>query len=360
MALAAVVWAAPAAAQTPAPANPPPRAQAQPPAQPPDFRALYAETPSVKAVDRALLYLRSTQEADGSWVSGIGKSTGIVSLAAMAFLSRGHQPGRGKYGDTLDRALAWVAQQSREGLIIRDTSHGPMYCHGMSTLFLGEALGMAGEERRGLETLAKVHQNAVNVILRSQNVPKDALAQGGWRYNANSSDSDISVSGWMVLALRAAQGIGLAVPKKNIDQAVAYIKRCAHPLGGFGYQPGGDPNLARTGTGVLALQLAGDFNSPEALRGGEYIRKNTLDWQGPFFFYSVYYCSQAMYQLGGSFWEDWRKRVEPILLAHQNSDGGWPVPPNETHEYQAGPAYTTAMAVLALSVEFRYLPIYQR
>lgn len=325
-----------------------------------NFRELYAETPVSRAVDRALEYLRSSQEPDGSWTSGIGKSTGIVSLVAMAFMARGHVPGRGKYGDALDRAIAWVIQQSREGLIVRDTSHGPMYCHGMAALMLGEALGMVNEERKGFENLARAHQNAVNVILRAQNVSKEPSAAGGWRYNPGSNDSDISVSGWMILALRGAQGIGLSVPHRNIDQAVAYIKRCSHPLGGFGYQPGGDPNLARTGTGVLCLQLSGDFNSPEALRGGDYIRKNPLRWQGPFFFYSVYYCSQGMYQLGGAHWQDWRERAEAILLEHQSEGGSWPAPPNETHEHQAGPAYTTSMAVLALSVDFRYLPIYQR
>ena len=121
-----------------------------------------------------------------------------------------------------------------------------------------------------------------------------------------------------------------------------------------------DPNLARTGTGVLALQICGDFNSPEALRGGDFIRRTPLEWKGPFFYYSVYYCAQGMYQLGGAWWEDWRGRAEEILLEHQNADGSWPVPPNETHELNAGPAYTTAMAVLALSVDFKYLPIYQR
>ncbi len=329
-------------------------------ARTPDFRALYAETPASKAVDRALAYLRSTQQADGSWISGIGKSTGIVSIATMAFLSRGHVPGRGRYGDLLDRSIAWVVQQSREGLIVRDTSHGPMYCHGISTLMLGEALGMVDEDRKGLENVARVHQNAVNVILRAQSVAKEPSAAGGWRYNAGSTDSDISVSGWMVLALRGAREIGLTVPKRNIDQAVVYMKRCAHPLGGFGYQPGGNANLARTGTGVLALQICGDLQSPEAMRGGEFILKNELQWQGPFFFYTVYYCSQGMYQLGGNFWESWKAQCEPLLLLHQNSDGSWSPPPNETHEHQAGPAYCTAMAVLALSVEFKYLPIYQR
>jgi hypothetical protein len=324
------------------------------------FREAYAQTRLTRAVDRALEFLRASQDPDGSWVSGYGKSTGIVSLAAMAFMARGHVPGRGRYGETLDRTLSWVVQQARDGFIVRDTSHGPMYCHAIATLMLGEALGMADEERKGLESLARTHQSAVGLILRAQAVARDSFAAGGWRYNLNSNDSDISVSGWTLLALRAGQDAGMQVPKRSIDQAVAYIKRCAHPLGGFGYQPGGDPNLARTGTGVLALQICGDFNSPEALRGGDFIRRTPLEWKGPFFYYSVYYCAQGMYQLGGAWWEDWRGRAEDILLEHQNADGSWPVPPNETHELNAGPAYTTAMAVLALSVDFKYLPIFQR
>jgi hypothetical protein len=362
-ALAALLLSGPVLpAGEPPPAPPaagPPSATAggRPPEVP---RDLYAPTPVSRAVDRALEFLRGAQEADGSWVSGYGKSTGIASLAAMAFLARGHVPGRGKYGEVLDRTVAWVAAQGRDGFIVRDTSHGPMYCHAISTLFLGEVLGMADEERKGLESLGKVHAAGVAAILRAQAVTKDPIASGGWRYNLNSNDSDISVSGWTLLALRSGSEAGLPVPKRSIDAAVAYIRRCSHPLGGFGYQPGGDPNLARTGTGVLALQICGDFNSPDALRGGDSIRRTPLRWTGPFFYYAVYYCSQGMYQLGGAYWEEWRGKAEPLLLSHQNSDGSWPVPPNETHEENAGPAYRTAMAVLALSVDFRYLPIYQR
>ena len=51
---------------------------------------------------------------------------------------------------------------------------------------------------------------------------------------------------------------------------------------------------------------------------------------------------------------------ESLLLDHQNADGSWPPPPDETHERQAGPVYTTALAVLSLTVEYRFLPIYQR
>ena len=326
-----------------------------------DLRAALEPTPVTRAVDRGLQFLHRAQLADGSWLSSMGKNTGIIGLAAMAFLAAGHEPGRGPYGQTVDRAVAFLIEHQREGMIVTaDTSHGPMYEHGIATLLFGEVLGMVNEERPGFEKLPRVHRSAVNLILRAQNVPRDPVNLGGWRYTPSSNDADLSVTGWELLALRAAEDAGLSVPKKNIEQAVLYVKRCVHPSGGFGYMPGQEPNIARTGTGVLSLQICGDFRSQEALRGGDWLLKNSLEWKGPFFYYSVYYSTQAMFQLGGTYWERWRPESQGILLERQKEDGSWPAPPDETHEHQAGPTYTTAMAVLSLTVDYRYLPIYQR
>jgi len=326
-----------------------------------DFRELFARTPADLAVERGLDFLARGQLADGSWLSPMGKNTGIVSLAVMAFLAAGEEPGRGRHGAAIDRAVDFLLRHQRDGMIITtDTSHGPLYEHGIATLLLGEVLGMVNDEVAGREKLARVHRNAVNLILRAQNVPKDPSSTGGWRYSTTAIDSDLSVTGWQLLALRAAQDAGLAVPRRNIEEAVLYIKRCAHPSGGFGYMPGGEPNIARTGTGILALEICGEFRSQEAIRGGEWLLKNPLRWQGPFFYYSAYYSAQAMYQLGGDFWARWRPVSEKLLLAEQKPDGSWPAPPSETHENQAGFAYMTAMAILSLTVDYKFLPIYQR
>ena len=327
----------------------------------PDLRVLYEPTATTRAVDRGLEYLDRAQLEDGSWISPMGKNTGILGLAVMAFLAAGHEPGRGKHGRAIDRGIAFLLDHTKDGMVVTsDTSHGPMYEHGIATLLLGEVLGMIDEQREGHERITRVHRNAVNLILRAQNVPRDHTSTGGWRYTPSSNDADLSVTGWQLLALRAAQDAGLPVPKKNIDQAVLYVKRCATPTGDFSYMPGSKTSIALTGTGVLSLQICGDFRSPEALRGGDWLLAHPLEWKGPFFYYSAYYSSQAMYQLGGKHWEAWRPVIEGVLLQHQREDGSWPAPPNETHEHQAGPAYTTAMAVLSLTVEYRYLPIYQR
>ncbi len=350
--------------ETPKPPHdgpPTPRSDAAPAVVVGDLREIYADTPVTRAVDRGLEFLARSQLSDGSWLSsGYGKNTGIVSLAIMAFLARGHEPGRGPYGENIERAVAWVLRQGRGGMIIRDTSHGEMYSHGIASLMLGEVVGTIDPETPGVENIHRVHRTAINLILRAQNVPKDRWNLGGWRYTPSSEVSDISVSGWQLLALRAARDVALQVPDKNIRQAVLYITRCAHPSGGFSYQPGGDPNIGRTGTGILALEICGEHDSREARRGGDWLLRHPLQWKGPFFYYGAYYAAQGMYQLGGTYWKEWQASAEKLLLEKQASDGSWPSPPGATHEEQAGPVYATAMAILGLGVEFRYLPIYQR
>ena len=81
-------------------------------------------------------------------------------------------------------------------------------------------------------------------------------------------------------------------------------------------------------------------------------------FNGSHFYYGIYYTCQAMFQLGGKYWEEWYPPLEALILANQRPEGYWPV---ERGSGQAGgPVYSTAMSVLALSVKYRYLPIYQR
>src|SRR5689334_22372078 len=114
---------------------------------------------------------------------------------------------------------------------------------------LAEVVGMAPDSALAADCRAALAK-AVDLILKAQRVRKSRDHAGGWRYQPNSFDSDLSVTGWQVMALRAAKDAGCAVPAEPIDRAVAYVKRCAVPRsGGFAYQPGGGPNNPRTGTG---------------------------------------------------------------------------------------------------------------
>ena len=191
-------------------------------------------------------------------------------------------------------------------------------------------------------------------------MPKGANDAGGWRYQIDSRDSDISCTGWAVMALRSVRNNGATVPKETIDRAVAYILRCnKHEDGGFAYQPNGASGWGRTGTAVLCLELTGHHRERPALLGGEWILRHLPRGygQGEYFAYAMYYCSQATFQLGDDYWEKFGAQMYDLLLKAQNDNGSWPSGGGNEGE---SVYYPTAMAVLALSVPYRQLPIYQR
>lgn len=312
------------------------------------------------AIVRALEFLAREQRDSHAWVAdSIGESTAATSLSIMAFLAAGHVPGEGQYGERINNGITWVLDhQEPNGMIVHKRSHGPFYSHGISTLMLAEVVGMLDNEADAARC-RKSLERGVRLILDAQNVPKSARHTGGWRYLPSSPDSDLSVTGWQLLALRAARNVGCDVPADAIDRAVAFVKRCNDEAsGGFCYQPGGGPTPTRTGTGILALEICGEHHTPEALRGSEFLQDNELRIEDPYFYYGAYYCHVGLFQIGGDHWDKWRDDFTDKLLEYQQPDGSWLA--NLGSERSAGKVYCTTMAVLALAVEYQYLPIYQR
>jgi hypothetical protein len=305
----------------------------------------YEVTQAVKA---GLDYLARAQRDDGSWSGNYGQSPGVVGLCLLAFFAHGEVPGHGPYKDTIDKALKFLLESANKetGLISRQGSQ-PMYNHGFATLALAEAYGMSADPE-----IERALRKAVDLIVRTQN------KRGGWRYQPMPYDDDITVSGCQMVALRAADNAGISVPRKTIEKGAEYIESC-YAQGGFGYQPGGSPGIARTGIGVLVLSLTGKEDSDKVAKGADYIQSNFPRNPMSYFYYATYYCSQAMYQVGGSAWKEWDEKMTEQLLRIQVKGGAergsWPEAYSE-----AGRDYATAMALLALEVKWRYLPIYQR
>lgn len=324
-------------------------------AQPPAGRRQQID----QAIVRALDFLAQQQLASGAWSSDeIGPSPACTSLAIMAFLAAGHVPGEGPYAVQLERGIRWVVeQQGPDGLFLDQGTHGPMYTHGICSLMLAEVLGMTPQD--SAVPVRKALERAIELILIAQDVRKDQRNAGGWRYQPNSNDSDLSVTGWQLLALRAAKNVGCDIPAECIDRAVAYVKKCAVPGNeGFGYQPSVGTTPVRAGTGILCLEICGEHHSAEALGAANYLLRRPLISRDSFFYYGVYYCTVGMFQIGGKHWDVLRDHLEPLILSLQLPDGRWE--PQQNEENRAGMIYCTSMAVLALSVEYQYLPIYQR
>ena len=300
-----------------------------------------------KSVESGLKYLASTQTEDGSFGSTrYGKNVGISSLACLAFMADGHVPGRGKYGDVVEKGLKFVLDSASEtGLISADVSHGPMYGHGFATLFLGEIYGMTGD-KRVRETLVK----AVRLIVNSQN------DEGGWRYRPEPADADVSVTICQVMALRSAREAGLSVPKETIDRAVKYVRQCQNSDGGFKYMlSSGGSAFPRSAAGVAALYYAGVYQDDALQKGLEYVmlyRHQMNNYAVGHFYYGHYYAVQATYLAGGQYWKQWFPAIRRELLLRQDSEGKWA----DAH----GESYGTAMALIILQMPQRYLPIFQR
>ncbi len=318
------------------------------------------------AVDKGLEWLAKNQDrSSGMWATpdANGASVAITSLAVMAFMARGHTPGQGPYGENINKAIDYVlrSQLPNGVLCSRDMSNHTMYEHGIATVMLCEACGMLDDKRQE-QTRAAIAK-AVRVILTAQRVPKSAGNAGGWRYEPTANDSDISVTGWQLMALRGAANAGADIPAASIQAGIAYIKRRANSDGGFSYTGNdeGGSNPARTGTGVLALELLGQHGAKQSLGGGDYLLAHPPGSAAmENYFYSVYYCSQAAYQLGGKYWELLGPTIRDSLIHRQQRDGSWTLDSGQTVERAGGTAYATSMALLALAVPYRYLPIYQR
>ena len=314
-----------------------------------------------KAIERGLQFLVSKQRPDGSFHGDYGDSAAIPALAGMAFLSKGHLPGSEPYGETIDRCVDYVldCMDMRPNAPFKgymgEKGNGRMYAHSIATLFLSEVSGMVDRDRQARidETLP----HAVKVILDAQNRRKSHPSHlGGWRYTPDAGDSDLSCSGWALMALRSARLNGAVLPDDAIEKAVLYIKRAQRANdGAFGYQgDNGQHAETLTGAAILCLELCGRHLDPDALKGAQFVRKtyqrSLLGGGNPY--YGLYYTAQGLFQLGGEQWREFESWMYATYMKKQQPDGCW--------NGENGPVYCTSMAVLAFAVPYRMLPIYQR
>jgi len=337
----------------------------------------FSDAEMQRAVQKGLEFLRRVQTPDGCWRSDIGYKlmegyqitsdeiaqrkaggghVGVSSLALIAFLAGGHVPGRGPFGEVIERGVQYLllCVNPEDGYISQNGSR--MYSHAFATLCLAEIYGMTHQA-----DLREKLQHSVDLIVKCQN------KRGSWRYLPFAVKSDMSITVCQVQALRAARNVGLKVPRATIERAIEYIKDSAveegPDRGSFKYQPRTHTrsSFSLTAAGITALYGAGVYDDEDIEHGLNflgnrhvYFRNRYLTTSHYFYYYGHYYAVQAMFIAGGRYWRDYFPRVRKELLDEQRSDGSWP------NEVGPGSVFGTAVACIILQIPLRYLPIFQR
>lgn len=335
-----------------------------------------APDPVEAAVGRGVKFLLSMQKENGCFQDVRGRflvrqnNYPLTSLALMAMAAVGHQPtDESREGRSMRRGLDYLLQpDNKRGRLEYYGGDGSrMYGHGITTLCLSEFLGM-GVGKAQDEMIRQRCEKAVELILRAQRVPKGSRYQGGWRYTPTSGNADLSITVWQLMALRSAKNAGIDVPKKAINDAVAYVKRSyrsqrdgrGRPLdrsSGFGYTPGSRPTYSTTAAGLLSLQVCGEYKAAEVLGAAKYLENFPVSEDEDWFYYGTYYYAQGMQKHGGQQARKSREIVERLMLRLQSkSDGSWRGKRSEHHQ---GRVYSTTLALLSISVRYHFLPIYQ-
>lgn len=331
------------------------------------------------AVDGGLEWLAEQQIKEGpdagSWPAP-SHTVKATSIAGLAFLAHGHLPGDEQYGDVLKRAMDYVSDQMNpEGYVGGDADS--MYVHAYSSLFVLSYLGMSEEHERD-EKLAKWGRRSVELILEAQQVRKRPFEQGGWRYSPYADVSDILMTSWQLVVLKAANQCGYHVPSTAFDEALRYVdtgfweKEIEREEGenywvhGFVYRPGVSTRaeLGSTGAAIWVKSLLEKQKDERVGKAQSYLSGQSVSWGGEKYkgdyFVSLFYIVQGMFHGGGKDWHEFYADVQETLLEHQSGDGHWGFPPDDKkRSREAGPAWSTGMALLMLSLEEQYLPMFQ-
>ncbi len=346
---------------------------------------------TLPTVDRCLAWFKRHQSPNGQWDvdgyqmncdaqgrcepgsdhTGDDGDVACTAYAIYCFLGSGYDHRMAsRYKRTIGKGIEWLTSKQAA-----DGSFGRNYEHAIATMVLSEAYAMSNDPRLRVPT-----QKAVDVLLARQNPDPKGGYPMGWDYlGANPERNDSSVTGWCVMALKAAQSAGLNVgqgldggknwlehawqaanpdhqkldPYKGQssfpytwnakagtterDHLTAVGAMCAVFLG----HQRGDPMLETMCNRIMATDFPASVTYPT----------NTC---------LLYYNTMAIFQASKPTDERWRKwdaQVIPALIKAQRRDGcfdgSWDFAGTAFHGHETGRLLSTAYCCLSMEVYYR-------
>ncbi|MGA2501810.1 MAG: prenyltransferase/squalene oxidase repeat-containing protein, partial [Tepidisphaeraceae bacterium] len=324
------------------------------------------------AVKNSLHWIGDSQEPDGRWSpakSGAGRENredghdrkgagsqadaGLTGLAILTMAASGNTHQSGPYQEKVRRAMRFLLNgQAADGnLAGRAGLYEFMYSHGIATFALGELLAMTNDPN-----LREPVTRAVGYTIASQDP-----TTGGWRYTPGQA-GDTSQHGWQLLALKTANGAGIPIPERTWQGARRFLDTVSSGThrGLASYRAGQPPTRAMTAEALACRQFLGlTPESPTSREAGDYLLGEIPSGEMANLYY-WYYGTMAMYQLQGTYWQQWNENLRKTLLARQVKSGptagSWD--PNTRWDNYGGRIYSTALATLCLEAYYRFVPLH--
>jgi len=243
------------------------------------------------------------------------------------------------------------------------------YDHAIALMAVSEAYAITLDRR-----MKKMAEKGLKFGLDAQNPGL------GWKYEPKGGKNDTSVTGWMVLAMKAAKAGGLAVPKEAFVNARTWLDKVTAVNGRTGYETCGDPgsrlrNQAKkfdrqetmTAVGLICRIFTGQNKNDKVIKKGVDLLMSKLPTydtpnNNKVNYYYWYNGTYAMFQVGGKKWVTWNKAMKKALLETQIrggcSDGSWD--PVGEWSVVGGRTYATAINALTLEIYYRYAKVKEK
>lgn len=312
-----------------------------------------------KQVLQALRWIKTQQQQDGRF--GTGKfPVAITAFALLAFCGHCETVDSPEFGQNVKAAIEFLINvaEANKGYMMSSNDRNMSYEHGIAVYALGEAYSLNKNARKPFKRISPTLKNAVPIVIEGQ------TNGGGWLYSYGSNGTgDLSVAGWNIQALKAAEftGLkfsGLTTAKKK---AVRYLEAAEDPNGTDGFyryrvNDASKGKFSLTGVGTVCARMLGSPSKLEDKALDLIISRKPGGYNGANL-YAWYYHSQAAFQKQGKHWRDYNDAYQTIVAKAQQQDGSWPTGGGHAGSTGAdAQLYSTCLSTLMLEVYYRYLP----
>ncbi len=294
-----------------------------------------------------------------------------TAMALLAFQGAGKLPGnsRADFGREVSRGWRFLLkQQNGDGSFFqRGRDNHRFYTNAQCTIALCELLVMTKDEQ-----YREPATRAVNYLIQTQS------DLGGWKYYPGRG-SDLSVTGWVLMALKSARMAGIEVPSPVFQRIEDHLDRVAKSDSLSAYANVGSRYVyeesdtfnreaipTMTAVGLLCREYLGWPTDDKRIKNGvDFLLTHKPVWKdGKINLYYWYYATQVLIHTGGPNWPKWNRVMRELLPNNQikrgKEKGSWDPRKDYPWGGSGGRLYTTCLAIYTLEVYYRHLPLYQQ